>query len=189
MGPWVRIPPPPPAPTPTSLDPYVVRMSEITPCLWFDGNADAAVDHYLSIFPNSRRVISADGPGSEAGSAAESVQIEAKASTLVVSFELDGRPFMALNGGPAFHFSPAVSFVVNCAAQDQVDYYWNRLLDGGQPSQCGWLTDRFGVSWQIVPDRLAELMADPDPARANRVFQAMLQMVKLDIAALEEAAG
>jgi predicted 3-demethylubiquinone-9 3-methyltransferase (glyoxalase superfamily) len=155
-------------------------MSEITPCLWFDGNADDAVDHYLSIFPNSRRLLSADDT---AGS-----QVS-KGSTLVVSFELDGRPFMALNGGPAFQFSPAVSFVVNCVNQDQVDFYWNRLLEGGQESQCGWLSDRFGVSWQIVPDRLGELMADPDPERANRVMQAMLKMVKLDIAALEAAAG
>lgn len=158
---------------------YVGLMSEITPCLWFDGNADDAVDHYLAIFPNSRRRLSAADT--------EGAQIE-KGSTLVVSFELDGRPFMALNGGPMHQFTPAVSFVVNCANQEQVDYYWEKLLDGGLESRCGWLVDRFGVSWQIVPDRLGELMADPDPERANRVMQAMLQMVKLDIAALERAA-
>jgi predicted 3-demethylubiquinone-9 3-methyltransferase (glyoxalase superfamily) len=155
-------------------------MAPITPCLWFDGNADAAVDHYLSIFPNSRRLTgseySPDSPGEQG-------------STLVVSFELDDRPFMALNGGPTYSFTPAVSFVVNCETQEQVDHYWDRLLDGGQPSQCGWLTDRFGVSWQIVPDRLGELMSDPDPERSNRVMQAMLQMVKLDIAQLEAAAA
>ena len=106
-----------------------------------------------------------------------------------MSFELDDRPFMALNGGPTYSFTPAVSFVVNCETQEQVDHYWDRLLDGGQPSQCGWLTDRFGVSWQIVPDRLGELMSDPDPERSNRVMQAMLQMVKLDIAQLEAAAA
>jgi predicted 3-demethylubiquinone-9 3-methyltransferase (glyoxalase superfamily) len=154
-------------------------MTPITPCLWFDDNADAAVDHYLSIFPNSRRLTDSqngpDAPG-DAG------------STLVVSFELDGRPFMALNGGPQFQFTPAVSFVVNCETQEQVDHYWNGLLDGGEPSQCGWLTDRFGVSWQIVPDRLGELMSDPDAERANRVMQAMLKMVKLNIADLEAAA-
>ena len=154
-------------------------MTPITPCLWFDDNADAAVDHYLSIFPDSRRLTDSrngpDAPGDDG-------------STLVVSFELDGRPFMALNGGPHFEFTPAISFVVNCATQDQVDHYWNRLLEGGEPSQCGWLTDRFGVSWQIVPDRLGELMSDPDAARANRVMQAMLKMVKLDIAQLEAAA-
>lgn len=155
-------------------------MSPITPCLWFDGNADAAVDHYLSIFPNSRRVLDsaygADAPGEEG-------------STLTVSFELDGRPFMALNGGANFQFSPAISFVVNCETQEEVDYYWDRLVDGGQPVQCGWLTDRFGVSWQIVPNRLGELMSDSDSARSNRVMQAMLQMIKLDIAQLEAAAA
>jgi predicted 3-demethylubiquinone-9 3-methyltransferase (glyoxalase superfamily) len=155
-------------------------MTPITPCLWFDGNADVAVDYYLSIFPNSRRLTGSkygpDAPGDED-------------STLAVSFELAGRPFMALNGGPAFHFTPAISFVVNCESQDKIDYYWGRLLDGGEPSQCGWLTDRFGVSWQIVPDRLGELMGDPDPERANRVMQAMLKMVKLDIAGLEDAAA
>jgi predicted 3-demethylubiquinone-9 3-methyltransferase (glyoxalase superfamily) len=106
----------------------------------------------------------------------------------MVTFELDGRPFMALNGGPTYHFTPAVSFVVNCASQEEVDHYWYGLLDGGEPSQCGWLTDRFGLSWQIVPDRLGELMGDPDRERADRVMQAMLAMVKLDIAALEAAA-
>lgn len=154
-------------------------MPDITPCLWFDGNADEAVDHYLAIFPNSRRLDASeygpDSPG-EPG------------STLTVSFELDGRPFMGLNGGPHFQFSPAISFVVNCADQQEVDHYWDRLLDGGAASQCGWLTDRFGVSWQIVPTRLGELMSDPDPERANRAMQAMLKMVKLDIAQLEAAA-
>jgi predicted 3-demethylubiquinone-9 3-methyltransferase (glyoxalase superfamily) len=108
---------------------------------------------------------------------------------MVVAFELDGRSFMALNGGPIFHFTPAISFVVGCTSQDELDHYWSRLLEGGAPSQCGWLTDRFGVSWQIVPDRLGELMSDPDPARANRVMQSMLKMVKLDIAELERAAA
>ena len=159
---------------------YGLEMAPITPCLWFDGDADAAVDQYIAIFPNSRRLMGStvdpDTPGAEG-------------STLVVSFELDGRPFMALNGGPAFHFTPAVSFVVNCETQVQVDFYWDRLVDGGEPSQCGWLTDRFGVSWQIVPDRLGELMSDPDPERSHRVMQAMLKMVKLDIAQLEAAAA
>jgi predicted 3-demethylubiquinone-9 3-methyltransferase (glyoxalase superfamily) len=154
-------------------------MTPITPCLWFDGDADAAVDQYIAIFPNSRRLTAStngpDAPGDEG-------------TTLIVNFELDGRPFMALNGGPTYRFTPAVSFVVNCETQDQLDRYWDRLLDGGQPSRCGWLTDRFGVSWQIVPNRLGELMSDPDPKRANRVMQAMLAMVKLDIAELEVAA-
>lgn len=155
-------------------------MSTLATCLWFDGNADEAVKHYLSIFPNSRRTGGGEygesGPG-EAG------------STLMVTFELDGMPFMALNGGPTYQFTPAVSFVVNCVDQDEVDHYWDGLLDGGQAMQCGWLTDRFGVSWQIVPQRLGELMSDADAARANRVMAAMLQMVKLDVAQLEAAAS
>lgn len=144
-------------------------MTPITPCLWFDGNAQAAVDHYIAIFPNSKRLTSDEG-------------------AIVVSFELDGRPFMALNGGPEYQFTPAISFVVNCETQAHVDRYWDHLVDGGEPSRCGWLTDRFGVSWQIVPDRLGELMSDPDPVVAQRVMQAMLQMTKLDIPGLEAAA-
>jgi predicted 3-demethylubiquinone-9 3-methyltransferase (glyoxalase superfamily) len=151
-------------------------MSPPTPCLWFDGNAAEAVDLYVSLFPNSRRT----GPSTG--------EADTDDSPLMVTFELDGRPFMALNGGPTYHFTPAVSFVVNCASQEEVDHYWYGLLDGGEPSQCGWLTDRFGLSWQIVPDRLGELMGDPDRERADRVMQAMLAMVKLDIAALEAAA-
>jgi predicted 3-demethylubiquinone-9 3-methyltransferase (glyoxalase superfamily) len=147
-------------------------MTPITPCLWFDGNAQAAVDHYVAIFPNSKQLT--DSAGDD--------------TPIVISFELDGRPFMALNGGPDYKFTPAISFVVNCETQAQVDHYWDRLVDGGQPSQCGWLTDCFGVSWQIVPDRLGELMSDPDPVVAQRVLQAMLQMVKLDVPALEAAA-
>jgi predicted 3-demethylubiquinone-9 3-methyltransferase (glyoxalase superfamily) len=158
----------------------MLAMTPVTPCLWFDGDADAAVDQYISIFPNSRRLVSSnngrDAPGEEG-------------STLMVNFELDGRPFMALNGGPAYRFTPAISFVVNCETQEELDHYWDNLLEGGAPSQCGWLSDRFGVSWQIVPNRLGELMSDPDPERANRVMQAMLRMVKLDIAQLEAAAG
>ena len=155
-------------------------MTDITPCLWFDGNADEAVDHYLSIFPNSKRLNASeygdDLPG-EPG------------STLMVNFELDGHPFMGLNGGPMFQFTPAISFVINCETQEQIDHYWDRLVEGGAPSQCGWLTDRFGVSWQIVPTRLGELMSGPDPDRSNRVMQALMKMVKLDIAELEAAAG
>jgi predicted 3-demethylubiquinone-9 3-methyltransferase (glyoxalase superfamily) len=147
-------------------------MTPITPCLWFDGNAQAAVDHYVTIFPNSKRLT--DDSGEDA--------------PIVVSFELDGQAFMALNGGPDYKFTPAISFVVNCQTQAQVDHYWDHLVEGGQPSQCGWLTDRFGVSWQIVPDRLGELMGDPDPAVGQWVMNAMLQMVKLDIPGLEAAA-
>lgn len=155
-------------------------MNPITPCLWFEAQADEAVDFYLSVFPNSRRVTGAkygpDVPGEEG-------------TTMAVHFELDGSPFMAINGGPIFQFTPAVSFVINCTSQADVDHYWERLLAGGSAMQCGWLTDRFGVSWQIVPERLGELMSELDPERSRRVMQAMLQMVKLDIAGLEAAAA
>jgi predicted 3-demethylubiquinone-9 3-methyltransferase (glyoxalase superfamily) len=147
--------------------------------LWFDGTADAAVDFYLSIFPNSSRVQSSDYGEDSPGE---------PGTTMVVHFELDGTQFMALNGGPAYQMTPAVSFVVQCKDQHELDHYWDALLTGGQAMQCGWLTDRFGVSWQIVPTRLGELMSDPDPERAGRTMQAMLQMVKLDVAALEAAA-
>jgi predicted 3-demethylubiquinone-9 3-methyltransferase (glyoxalase superfamily) len=113
----------------------------------------------------------------------------AEGSTLAVYFELGGQPFLAINGGPEYHFTPAISLVVTCETQEEIDRYWDRLVEGGEPVQCGWLTDRFGLSWQVVPDRLAELLGDPDPARANRAMQAMLQMVKLDIAQLEAAAA
>jgi predicted 3-demethylubiquinone-9 3-methyltransferase (glyoxalase superfamily) len=154
-------------------------MTTLSTCLWFDGNADEAVDFYLSIFPNSRRLTSLDyGP-----------DMPYKEGTrLVVDFELDGRPFMALNAGPEHKFNPAISFVVNCATQEEVDFYWDRLVDAGSPVQCGWLVDRFGVSWQIVPEQLSKLMASPDIDAANRVTQAMMKMVKLDIAQLEAAA-
>src|SRR5487761_1953924 len=154
-------------------------MPPITPCLWFDGNAVDAVQHYVGLFPNSRR-LDASAPSGDGDGAGE--------SPLVVNFELEGRPFLALNGGPSFQFTPAVSFVINCRDQAEVDHYWDGLLEGGEASQCGWLTDRFGLSWQIVPDRLAELMSDPDASRASRVFNAMMTMVKLDIATLEAAA-
>jgi predicted 3-demethylubiquinone-9 3-methyltransferase (glyoxalase superfamily) len=149
-------------------------------CLWFDGNADAAVDHYLAIFPNSRRV-----GGSKYG---PDNRME-EGSTLAVYFEIGGQPFLAINGGPEYHFTPAISLVVTCETQEEIDHYWDGLVEGGEPVQCGWLTDRFGLSWQVVPARLAELLGDPDPARANRAMQAMLQMVKLDIAELEAAAA
>jgi predicted 3-demethylubiquinone-9 3-methyltransferase (glyoxalase superfamily) len=154
-------------------------MAPVTPCLWFDGTADEAADFYVEIFPNARRT------GASAYSEAAPGET---GSTMVVTFELDGTPFMALNGGPTYRLTPAVSFVVNCKDQAEVDYYWDRLGAGGHDVQCGWLVDKFGVSWQVVPDRLAELMSDPDPARADRTMQAMLKMVKLDVAALEAAA-
>ncbi|MGB9111803.1 MAG: VOC family protein [Acidimicrobiales bacterium] len=155
-------------------------MPPITPFLWFHGDADEAVDHYISIFPNSRRIAATNyGPGLPGR----------EGTTLTVSFELDGKPFIALNGESDFHFTPSVSFLIGCEGQEEVDYYWDRLLEGGKPVQCGWLTDRFGLSWQVVPNRLGELLSDPDQERANRVLQAMLKMVKLDLAELEAAAA
>jgi predicted 3-demethylubiquinone-9 3-methyltransferase (glyoxalase superfamily) len=154
-------------------------MEPITPCIWLDGTADEAADFWVSVFPDGRRLDAAtyaeSGPG-ETG------------STMTVEIELRGTKFLLLNGGPIFTLSPAVSFVIDCDDQDEVDYFWSRLLDGGEPSQCGWLTDRFGLSWQVVPRRLRELMTDPDPGRRERATAAMLTMVKLDVAALEAAA-
>jgi predicted 3-demethylubiquinone-9 3-methyltransferase (glyoxalase superfamily) len=151
----------------------------ITPNLWFDTQAEEAAAFYLSIFPNSRVVAvarySEAGPG-PAG------------SVMTVEFELDGMAFVAINGGPQFPFTPAVSLQINCADQDEVDRYWERLTDGGSEVQCGWLTDRYGVSWQVVPPGMAEILGDPDPARAQRAVQAMFGMKKLDLAALRAAA-
>ncbi len=151
----------------------------LTICLWFDGNLDDAVEFYGSVFKDA--VIgakSAYGPNMPMP----------EGTTLTVEFELNGTKFLGLNGGPQYQHSPATSFMVFCADQGEVDYYWDRLTDGGTEIQCGWLTDRFGITWQVVPNRLMELMSDPDPARAGRTAQAMMQMVKFDIAALEAAA-
>jgi predicted 3-demethylubiquinone-9 3-methyltransferase (glyoxalase superfamily) len=154
-------------------------MAPVTPCLWFDGTADEAADFYVEVFPNARRTGASAVPEAAPGETG---------STMVVTFELDGTGFMALNGGPTYRLTPAVSFVINCKDQAEVDYYWDRLGADGREVQCGWLVDKFGISWQVVPDRLGELMSDPDPARADRTMQAMLKMVKLDVAALEAAA-
>jgi predicted 3-demethylubiquinone-9 3-methyltransferase (glyoxalase superfamily) len=156
------------------------EMSSITPCLWFDTQGEEAAEFYTSIFKNSRILDTARygeaGPR-EAG------------SVMTVSFELDGQKFVALNGGPQFTFSEAVSFQVDCRSQEEVDEYWSRLGDGGEEGPCGWLKDRYGVSWQIVPTRLTELLGDPDPETSQRVMRAMLEMKKIDIATLEEAAA
>ena len=145
----------------------------ITPFLWFDHNAEDAVDFYLSVFKNSRRV-------SELRNTADAPV--PKGSVLVVSFELDGQRFTALNGGPAFHFNESISFVVRCDSQEEVDYFWSKLTaDGGSESQCGWLKDKFGLSWQIVPTRLQQLLKNP------KAMHAMMRMKKLDIAELERA--
>jgi len=153
-------------------------MHPITPCLWFDDQAEEAARFYTSVFDDSRIVDTTyygeAGPG-PAG------------SVLTVSFELDGRPFVALNGGPRFTFDEAISFQVSCEGQEQIDRYWDQLSEGGETGPCGWLKDRFGLSWQIVPTRLTELLSDPDPVRSQRAMRAMLEMGKIDIAAVEQA--
>lgn len=153
-------------------------MPAITPSLWFDDNVEEAAAFYTSVFPNSHvegmyRYTDA-GPGTPG-------------EVAYGTFVLDGTRFLGINGGPAFQFSEAVSFEVLCADQDEVDHYWNSLVDGGEESQCGWLKDRFGLSWQIVPKRLYELLNDPDPARAAAATKAMLGMQKIVVAELEEA--
>jgi len=150
----------------------------ITPFLWFDSNAEEAANFYVSVFPNSE--ITEISHYGEAGPRAEG-------SVMVVSFRLDGQEFAALNGGPEFTFTEAVSFSIACANQKEVDYYWDKLTDGGEPGPCGWLKDKFGVSWQVVPTLLTEMLQDEDRQRADRVMQAMLQMGKIDVAKLEEA--
>jgi predicted 3-demethylubiquinone-9 3-methyltransferase (glyoxalase superfamily) len=153
-------------------------MPRIVPNLWFDMDAEEAVEFYLSIFPNSRVI--ARSPYTESGPGPTG-------QTMVVDFELDGQPFSAINGGPQFTFDEAVSFLVECEDQAEVDRYWDALLaGGGQESQCGWLKDRFGLSWQVVPKGMAEMM-EGDPAAIDRAVQAMLGMVKLDLAALQAA--
>ena len=156
-------------------------MPKITPNLWFDTQAEEAANFYLSVFKNSRIVnvthYTEAGPR-EAG------------LVLTVEFELDGQPFVGINGGPEFTFDEAISFQIDCADQAEIDYYWDALIaDGGQESQCGWLKDKFGMSWQVVPQGMAELFADPDKSKAERAMRAMLDMKKLDVAALEAAAN
>ena len=151
---------------------------KITPFLWFDNNAEEAMNHYVSIFENAR-IVSVSrygevGPGP-------------KGSIMTGTFEIEGQQFMALNGGPHFKFTEAISLFVNCSTQAEVDELWEKLSAGGQESQCGWLKDKFGLSWQIIPSALGEMLSDPDPQKSKRVMQAMLQMGKIDIAKLQAA--
>lgn len=154
-------------------------MKGITPCLWFDTEAEDAATCYTSLFPDGK-VLGTTYYGEEAPRPADTV--------MTVSFTLQGQEFVALNGGPEFSFDEAVSFQVMCESQEEVDHYWSGLSAGGAEGPCGWVKDRFGLSWQVVPVALPELLADPDPRRAQRVMAAMLQMRKLDIAALQTAA-
>jgi predicted 3-demethylubiquinone-9 3-methyltransferase (glyoxalase superfamily) len=154
-------------------------MPKITPWLWFDTEAEQAANFYISIFKNSR-IVSVSHYGEAGPGLAGTV--------MTVAFELDGQPLVALNGGPEFVFSEAISFQIDCETQDEVDYFWTSLTDGGTPSQCGWLRDKFGLSWQVAPRGLEALLTDPDPKRAQRAMAAMLNMGKLDIGALRRAA-
>ena len=153
-------------------------MQKITPFLWFDDQAEAAMQHYVSVFRDSK-VLGVTRYG-DAG-------LGPKGSVMIAAFELEGQRFTALNGGPHFKFTEAVSFVVNCETQEEVDHFWDKLGEGGQIQQCGWLKDKFGLSWQIVPSVLIELINDPDPEKARRVTETMLQMTKIDIAKLRQA--
>ena len=157
-------------------------LQRITPFLWFDDNAEEAARFYVSIFENSRVL---DVSRYDAESAKASGRPER--SVMTVPFELDGQLFTALNGGPVFKFTEAISFVVNCQSQAEVDHFWEKLSAGGQEVQCGWLKDRFGVSWQIIPAVMMEMLQDKDPEKSKRVMAAMLKMKKIDIAGLEEA--
>ena len=159
-------------------------LSKISPCLWFDTQGEEAVRFYTGIFKDSKITAIARYPA-----VGQEIHGKPAGSVMTVVFELEGQSFTALNGGPLFKFNEAVSLQVECETQDELDYYWENLSAGGDPAaqQCGWLKDRFGLSWQIVPRIMAEMMTDPDSPKAQRVFQAMLQMKKLDIAALQRA--
>ncbi len=160
------------------------KISKIYPCLWFDSQAEEAAKFYTSIFKDSKMGRIARYPEGSADSPAN----KPDGSVMTVEFELEGQTFLALNGGPVFKFSEAISFTIDCEDQAEVDYFWDKLLEGGgEESQCGWLKDKFGLSWQVVPKRINELYADPDPVKVKRVFDAMMTMVKLDIAKLEKA--
>ncbi len=157
-------------------------MQRITPCLWFNDNAEEAAKFYVSIFPNSRM-----GTITRYGEAGAKASGRPKGTVMTVTFRLDGQEFMGLNGGPVFSFSPAISFVVNCKTQKELDRFWNKLSAGGQEVECGWLTDKYGVSWQIVPAALGKMMKDKDVRKTERVMSALLQMKKLDIDTLQRA--
>ena len=159
-----------------------IAAKTITPCLWFDTQAEEAANFYCAIFKSSKITSISRFP--EAG---QEVHHKPAGSVMVVAFELDGQPFTALNGGPQFTFDEAVSFQVMCETQVEVDYYWNALTAGGEEGPCGWLKDKFGLSWQVVPTAIPRMMTDPDRAKSARVMNAFMQMKKLDLAAIERA--
>ena len=156
-------------------------MTTINPFLWFDKQAEEAANFYCSVFKDSKITAvtraTADNPSNKKG------------VVMTVAFKLDGQPFVALNGGPQFMFNESISFVINCETSQDVDYYWTRLTEGGQPGQCGWLKDKYGLSWQVVPTGLGEVLGNKDPARAKRAMEAMLKMSKLDLDAMKLAAN
>lgn len=158
------------------------KIHKITPCLWFDDQAEEAAKFYTTVFDNSSIVNI-----TRYGEAGHEVHGKPAGTVLTVAFELDGQPFTALNGGPIFKFNEAISFQVNCETQEELDYFWDKLSEGGEEGQCAWLKDKFGVSWQIVPTILVEMLNDPHPEKAGRVMEAMLQMKKIDIDELKRA--
>ncbi len=162
----------------------MASVQKITPCLWFDGQGEEAARFYTSIFPNSRIV--GDNRYTEAG---QEIHGRPPGSVMVVEFELDGQTFTALNGGPQFKFNEAISLQVRCDTQKEVDYYWDKLSAGGDPKaqQCGWLKDKFGLSWQVVPVAVTTMLSDPDRAKSDRAMTALMKMKKIDIAELQRA--
>jgi len=160
------------------------KFQKITPFLWFDSQAEEAVKYYVSIFKDGKvvRITRYDASSAKASG-------RPQGSVMTVAFELEGQSFVALNGGPQFTFSEAISFVVNCESQDEIDYYWNKLTAGGDPKaqMCGWLKDKYGVAWQIVPVQLPELISGPDPVKSGRAMEALMKMKKLDLPALKKA--
>jgi predicted 3-demethylubiquinone-9 3-methyltransferase (glyoxalase superfamily) len=162
------------------------RFQRITPFLWFDHQAEEAVAFYVAVFEHSRILATTRFTAESAA-----VSGRPEGSVMTIDFELDGQSFAALNGGPAFHFNEAISLVIHCHSQDEVDHYWNQLSQGGdeKAQQCGWLKDRYGLSWQIVPTEMMRMFSDPDPAKVARVTKAVMQMKKIDLAVLRDVAG
>lgn len=160
-----------------------IGTRRITPCLWFDTQAEEAANFYVSVFKNSKI-----GTISRYGEAGQDVHGKPPGSVMTVAFELDGQPFVALNGGPLFKFTEAISFQMFCDTQAEIDHYWNALSEGGQEGPCGWLKDKYGLSWQVVPAAIPQMMSDPDPKKSERVMNAFLKMKKFDLATLQRAA-
>ena len=158
------------------------RFQRITPCLWFDNQAEEAANFYVSVFPNARIVRT-----TRYSKAGHEIHGKSEGSVLTVLFALDGQEFTALNGGPQFKFDEAISLQIVCETQEEVDHFWSRLSEGGEEGPCGWLKDRYGLSWQVTPTVLSEMLSDPDPARAERVMNAVFQMKKIDIPTLRRA--